>query len=92
MIMISRGLKGRRVLKKLKIIHQFRQNQSDVRFILASMKDVPTKLSVEEYVADMVPKLRLAVMKDVPILLSREECVRDTERRGKLAVMKDVPA
>ena len=94
MIILSRGLKGR-VLTKLKI-HQFHQNQSNVWrrrgrniFIFAAMKDVPTKLSVEEYVADMVPKLRLVAMKDVPIRHLREEGVRSTV--NILAVMRDVP-
>ena len=45
-IIKSRGLKER-FLTKLKIF-QFHRNQSDVRFILAVMKDVPTKQRKEE--------------------------------------------
>ena len=33
----------------------------------AAMKDVPNYPRKEEFVADMVPTLRLAAMKDVPI-------------------------
>ena len=71
MIMISRGLKER-VLTKLKIIYQVLQNQSDVRKRRgrnAVMRDVPIMLLMEEYVSDMVPKLRLASMRDVTIML-----------------------
>ena len=41
------------------------------------MKDVPILFSKEEFVSDMVQKLRLAVMKDAQIKLSEEEFVRD---------------
>ena len=64
-------------------------------FILAIARDVPTWYRMEEYVSDMVRKLRLAVLKDVPIMLLREEYVSDTVQRetGRniLAVKKDVP-
>ena len=51
----------------------------------AVMKDVPTKLSREEYVPNMVQRGRgrLAVMRDVPTLLSREEFVLDTVQRNR---------
>ena len=47
---------------------------------LAVMKDVPTKLSKEEYVGDMVQRyyVKLAGMKDVPTKQSRE----DSDRHG----------
>ena len=74
MILISRGLKGR-VLKKLKIIHQFHQNQRSVRkrkkiIILAAMKDVPIMQGMEECVLGTVLRergRRHAVKRDVPI-------------------------
>ena len=47
---------------------------------------------MEEYVSDMVLKLRLAVLKNVPIGHLREEFVRGTVHRGqkRLAAIKDV--
>ena len=75
-IIKSRGLKER-FLTKLKI-YQFHRNQSDVRFILAVMKDVPTKQRKEEYVEGTEePRgiLAIAVMKDVPIRQRKEEFV-----------------
>ena len=47
----------------------------------------------EEFVSDMVPKLRFAVMKDVPIKQRMEKFVSGTVHHGqkRLAAMKDVP-
>ena len=58
-----------------------------------AIKDVPTWLSKEEYVSDMVQRYsaKRANMKDVPIMLSMEEYVSDMGQRGILAAMKDVP-
>ena len=40
------------------------------------MKDAPIKQGMEEFVSDMVPKLRFAAMKDAPIKQGREESVQ----------------
>ena len=56
------------------------------------MKDVPTKVVVEDYVKSMVSR-RLVVMRDVPTKLLVEEYVPNTEqsKRKRLVVMRDVP-
>ena len=60
------------------------------------MKDAPTLFGKEEFVSDMVQKLRsrFVVMKDVPIKYPKEEFVEDmelSEQRSRFAVMKVVP-
>ena len=96
MIMISRGLKGR-VLKKLKEVYQFHQNQSvrrrRERFIFAVMEDAPIKQGQAEYVpnTEQSKRKRLAVMMDVPTKLLVEEFVSNTEPRKVFAVKRDVP-
>ena len=55
------------------------------------MRDVPTTLSMEEYVVGVVQKLRNAVMKDVPRMQRQEECVSGMEQQLRGVVMKDAP-
>ena len=60
-------------------------------------KDVPTRLSREEYVSGMVPRSRSssAAMKGVPINLRKEEYVSGMVLSAhllKLVVMKGVPS
>ena len=58
---------------------------------LAVTKDVPIMLGgKEEFVSDMVPKLRLAAMKDAPIKQGMEEFVSDMVPKLRLAAKKDV--
>ena len=46
----------------------------------------------EEFVSDMVPKLRYAAMKDVPTMYRKEEFVSGTVHhgQGRLVPIKDV--
>ena len=62
------------------------------RGIFVAMKDVPIMLLKEEFVRDMVPKLRFfAAMKDAPIKHRMEEFVSDMVPKLRFAAMKDVP-
>ena len=57
---------------------------------LAVMMDVAIMLGgKEEFVSDMVPKLRLAAMKDAPIKQGMEEFVSDMVPKLRFAAMKD---